>query len=32
VTPRVVAVPLAVFERDGLKAALKKAGLFSEDG
>jgi GNAT superfamily N-acetyltransferase len=24
-------VPLAVFERDGLKAALKKAGLFSED-
>jgi hypothetical protein len=24
-------VSLAVFERDGLKAALKKAGLFSEN-
>jgi GNAT superfamily N-acetyltransferase len=26
-----VGVPLAAFERDGLKATLKKAGLFSED-
>jgi hypothetical protein len=31
VTPRVLAVPLALFERDGLKAALKKAGLPSDD-
>jgi GNAT superfamily N-acetyltransferase len=31
VAPRVLAVPLALFERDGLKAALKKAGLASDD-
>ena len=29
--PRVRAVPLATFERDGLKAALRKAGLPCED-
>jgi amino-acid N-acetyltransferase len=29
--PRLRAVPLATFERDGLKAALNKAGLPSED-
>ena len=29
---RVWAVPLAAFERDGLKAALRKAGLPCEDG
>src|SRR5256714_7802414 len=29
--PRLRAVPLAIFERDGLKAALRKAGLPCED-
>ena len=29
--PRLRAVPLATFERDGLKAALRKAGLPCED-
>ena len=29
--PRVNAAPLAAFERDGLKAALKKAGLPTDD-
>ena len=30
-TPRLRAVPLAIFERDGLKAALSKVGLPCED-
>ena len=30
-TPHLTAFPLATWERDGLKAALRKAGLPDED-